>query len=41
MVRAMAPLSIVALEGDPDLGGDAGTIEFTDEVISRVRAKLE
>jgi len=25
----------------PDLGGHAGTIDFTDEVISRVRAKLE
>ncbi len=25
----------------PDLGGDAGTTAFTDEVISRVRAKLE
>ena len=24
----------------PDLGGHAGTTEFTDEVISRVRAKL-
>ena len=25
----------------PDLGGDLGTSEFTDEVIARVRAKLE
>jgi isocitrate/isopropylmalate dehydrogenase len=25
----------------PDLGGHAGTTEFTDEAISRVRAKLE
>ena len=25
----------------PDLGGHAGTTEFTDEVIARVRAKLE
>jgi isocitrate dehydrogenase (NAD+) len=25
----------------PDLGGSAGTTEFTDEVIGRVRAKLE
>jgi isocitrate/isopropylmalate dehydrogenase len=24
-----------------DLGGDLGTSEFTDEVIARVRAKLE
>ena len=24
----------------PDLGGHAGTTEFTDEVISRMRAKL-
>ena len=24
----------------PDLGGHAGTTDFTDEVISRVRAKL-
>jgi len=24
-----------------DLGGDAGTSEFTDEVIRRTRAKLE
>jgi 3-isopropylmalate dehydrogenase len=25
----------------PDLGGHAGTIDFTDEVIARVRARLE
>jgi isocitrate dehydrogenase (NAD+) len=25
----------------PDLGGSAGTTEFTDEVIGRVRTKLE
>jgi isocitrate/isopropylmalate dehydrogenase len=25
----------------PDLGGDLGTTEFTDEVITRVQAKLE
>jgi isocitrate dehydrogenase (NAD+) len=25
----------------PDLGGHAGTAEFTDEVISRVRTKID
>jgi isocitrate/isopropylmalate dehydrogenase len=25
----------------PDLGGHAGTVEFTDEVISRVRTKID
>ena len=25
----------------PDLGGHAGTTEFTDEVVARVRTKLE
>ena len=25
----------------PDLGGHAGTTEFTDEVISRVRTKID
>jgi len=25
----------------PDLGGHAGTTEFTDEVVSRVRTKVD
>jgi isocitrate/isopropylmalate dehydrogenase len=42
--RAIREACLEAVAGGsrtPDLGGELGTSEFTDEVIGRVRAKLE
>ena len=42
--RAIREASLEAVASGcrtPDLGGHHGTTEFTDEVISRVRSKLE
>ena len=40
-VREACLEAVAAGARTPDLGGDLGTSEFTDEVISRVRQKLE
>jgi isocitrate/isopropylmalate dehydrogenase len=40
-IREATLEAVAAGERTSDLGGHLGTTEFTDEVISRVRAKLD
>jgi isocitrate dehydrogenase (NAD+) len=40
-IREAALEAVAAGVRTADLGGHAGTVEFTDEVIRRVRSKLE